>query len=339
MKKHLLIDTSFLIYRSHFGYAKMNFSGQNLGATYGFFKTLISLVGQFQPDVVYFAFDSKEKTWRHKIFPDYKAGRAKMEDDMREQIPKILDMCKKVCPNSKEHPGYEADDLINTYITKNIQNGGEKDEFLIFSSDQDLYQILILPNVHFIKNGQNGGDFELFGLEEFYKKFELNPIQWVDYKALVGDNSDNLRGVSGVGPKTAIKFLQQGGDLQNIAKYLQLNSQDFLETGLDINLDFFTETKNQKVLEKIKNDWQNVVSTYKLARLSFVEEAQVFEIKWNLSTLQEDFQDLRFPSLLRTLGLEDKVLNNQETQISVKKEKPAKKPEFQEPDSSQESLF
>ena len=112
--KHLIIDTSYLIYRSYFAYPLLTSNGQNTGALYGFIKTVFSLVKEFEPDTLTFACDRPEKTWRHEILPEYKAGRPEIENQMREQIPKILEWCELVTPNVFATPGYEADDLIFT---------------------------------------------------------------------------------------------------------------------------------------------------------------------------------------------------------------------------------
>lgn len=281
MKKHLIVDSSYLMYRSHFAYPNLIAAGKPAGAFFGFVKTLMAVIREFNPDKIYFALDSKQKTWRHKEYPEYKAGRAKMEDDMREQIPVIIKWIQSISPECVEFPGFEADDLINTYVYNQIEQGSVNDEFIIFSSDQDLYQMFVMPGVGFVRTTKGVKGFQLLKLEDFMEKHHLNPIQWVDYKALVGDPSDNLKGVAGIGPKTAQKLLTQGGDLKNILDFLDLDSSSFQETGLELNKDFFEDKKQSKVLERIKNDYKHVVSTYKLARLSLVKKAKLDNISFN----------------------------------------------------------
>lgn len=304
MSKQLIIDTSYLMYRSYFAYPNLTIDGKPVGAFYGFAKTIISLLKEYQPENLIFAQDSREKTWRHEIFGEYKAGRPPMEDNMKIQIPLILDWCKLVTNNCLIAPGYEADDIIHTVAeqfvgetTDGLFKGGD-DEVYIFSSDKDLYQMLNSPKIHFIRT-KNGYGLEHFGQTEFIKKHELDPKQWVDYKALVGDSSDNLKGVTGVGPKTAVKILQGSGNLFNLFQYLELDASGFRQTDFALKKDSIQDKKLLRFLDKIKEDQDHVRQTYKLAMLQDVPDLEVVEKDWNLENSVDVFEEYHFSSLVK----------------------------------------
>ena len=110
--KTLIIDTSYLIYRSYFAYPKLTFNNQPVGAFFGFAKTIIELVRDNKPDQLVFACDTSEPTWRHKLVSDYKAGRAQIEEAMISQFPLVNDWCESISKNVFKYSGWEADDII-----------------------------------------------------------------------------------------------------------------------------------------------------------------------------------------------------------------------------------
>jgi len=158
----LIIDTSYLIYKAYFAYPDLSYQNQPTGAIYGFIKTVLKLITDWQPKILVFTVDRPEKTWRHELFSEYKAGRPEMEDKMLRQIPIILEWCQAITPNYLAVSGFEADDLIWTITQQFYQNKTDTanqidDLFLenhtptwIFSADRDLYQLLVFPQVKFI---------------------------------------------------------------------------------------------------------------------------------------------------------------------------------------------
>lgn len=278
--KILLIDTAYLTYRSYFGYPKdftATVDGQEVptGAIYGFAKTILSLMRNYKPDQIIFTNDTKEPTWRHNEKVDYKAGRAEIEPAMITQLPLVKEWCKLVTENYLERDGYEADDIIYTVCSQFLGNFGQSqkaDQIFIFSSDRDLLQLLVYPEVTFLQSNPFKKIIQEFGVSEFVEKYQLQPIQWLDYKALVGDNSDNLDGIPGIGPKTATDLLNIFGSLYNLFHHYGISTGKFAPT---IQLpENFDETKipNRllKFIELIKSSQEALAVTYRLSKLELV---------------------------------------------------------------------
>ncbi len=347
-KKTLIIDVSYLIYRSYFAYPGLSIGGKFVGAFFGFCKTVFALKKEHNPDFIIFACDRPEPTWRHKVQTDYKAGRPPMEENMRTQIPLILDWCSQVTKNVYSTSGYEADDLIFTlanqillpayskeneelsddlfgsesssspefplsvYSSKNHKN--EHEEVLIFSSDRDLYQLLVYPEINFIISKPPQNKLSLFNQKHFKEKYSLDAIQWLDYKALVGDSSDNLKGVPGVGPKTATKILSECGSLYHLFDFLNLENKDFWVGSFypkkeDLLKKFVLE--NSKLVEKIKENFEQIKSTYLLATLKIVPETKGRDKDFNLDKCLEIFEEYKFSSLVK------EIKNLQEPQLEA----------------------
>jgi len=295
----LIIDTSYLIYRSYFS-NKLIFDKQPVGAFFGFARTVIALIKNWSPDELIFAMDTREPTWRHKMFKDYKAGRTPMEEDMKTQIPMIIDWCNRITNNVFTSPGFEADDIIAT-ISAGLPNIDSKteDEHIIFSADQDLYQLLIKDNIFFVRQNKIIKDYFLFDKTNFIEKFEIDPLIFVDYKALVGDKSDNLVGVNGIGPKTAAKILNSTGGLKNLFRVLDIEHESISE-GVNINnTAFLNNPKNEKTIQKILDNSEQIKQTYKLARLQNISDINLQNSKFDLSGGVELLKKYNFNSLIK----------------------------------------
>jgi len=312
----LIIDTSYLIYKAYFAYPNLTYQEQPTGAIYGFIKTILKLVTTWQPKILVFACDQPEKTWRHELFSEYKAGRPEIEDNMLKQIPIILEWCQMVTPNYLAIPGFEADDLIWTVIKKFHQPAptteanslffDNQPTSLIFSADRDLYQLLILPEVKFIHSQPKQTGYYLFSKADFYQKYQIQPQQWIDYKALVGDHSDNLSGIPGIGPKTATKILQQIEHLQYLFDFLQIPHQLH---NLHANpspeslakVEKFTHNpRNRPLIDKIISHQKILEQTYLLASLREVPEIKINLTPFNLELGKTIVEKYHFQSLLNT---------------------------------------
>jgi DNA polymerase I len=342
--KTLIIDTSYLIYRSYFAYPKLTHNDQPVGAFFGFAKTIIELVRENKPDQLVFAGDTAEPTWRHKLVDDYKAGRAQIEEAMVSQFPLINNWCSKITKNVFKFPGWEADDIIFSItldeltqfrtickvdmqpkvetlenLFDEIDNQAIPDfpirfdelvkkskdsanEILIYSSDRDLYQMLSLPNLKFIHSNKGNNDY--FGINEFKAKYQLHPLQWLDYKALVGDPGDNLKGVEGVGPKITTSILQQTGCLYSLFEKLDLEKKPFFRTAggcwatdNDIH-SFIQNPKNAKIVEKLKQNYEVIKHTYLMSSLQCVPEVNFKSSGFILSDGLGELEKHGFKSLL-----------------------------------------
>ncbi|BAP39623.1 5'-3' exonuclease [Metamycoplasma canadense] len=210
--KILIIDGTYLAYRSFFAMNTKvyltNNEGKQTNTTYLFLKTILNLFASYKPTHIFIAFDSKEKTFRHKMYNEYKSGRIKMPDEFYEQINLTRTILSYLKIENIDKVGFEADDLI-AKICKTHEN----EEKIIFSADQDLNQ-LIDKKTSIIKKHKN--EIILLTKNNFKEIYDFEPYQVIDYKAIVGDSSDNFFGVKGIGPKTACKLLSEYKNLENI---------------------------------------------------------------------------------------------------------------------------
>ena len=253
----------YLTYRSYYAYGNLtNLERQPTGAFFGYAKTVLQLLNKLDADYLAIARDLPEPTLRHKELVEYKANRKPMEDNLVSQLPLIDDFCDKITTNFFSLGGYEADDIINSLVTKYASN---ENEIYIMSGDRDLYQLFIHPNVYFVKEEKNY--VELFGEQDFVKKYELNANQWVDYKALIGDGSDNFKGVPGVGPVTATKLLQANGSIYNLLGKLNIDNSKFSPGGTGESDAWIEDKKNATLIEKIKNNMPILEQSYMLSKL------------------------------------------------------------------------
>ena len=216
MKRIILVDGNSLMYRAYYatafsGNLMQNSKGLYTNAIYSFIKMLEHLINQ-EYDNILVAFDAGKQTFRHEILDSYKDGRSPMPDEMRVQIPHIKEFLHLMNIKEYQLPLYEADDIIGTMAKMAIEEGYHVD---IYSSDKDLLQ-LVNENttVHLTKKGLT--ELEDFDPNHVVEKYGLTYHQMVDLKALMGDPSDNLKGLPGVGEKTAIKLLQQYGSLDEL---------------------------------------------------------------------------------------------------------------------------
>ena len=216
MKRIILVDGNSLMYRAYYatafsGNLMQNSKGLYTNAIYSFIKMLDHLINQ-EYDNILVAFDAGKQTFRHEILDTYKGGRSPMPEEMRVQIPHIKEYLHLMNIKEYQLPLYEADDIIGTMAREAIMAGYHVD---IYSSDKDLLQLVNeSTTVHLTKKGMT--ELEDFTPEYVLEKYGLTHLQMVDLKALMGDPSDNLKGLPGVGEKTAIKLLQQYGSLEEL---------------------------------------------------------------------------------------------------------------------------
>lgn len=210
-----LIDAYALIYRAFFAFINRpltNSRGENTSAPFGFANFLLSIRENHQPDYLAVVFD-KGTSQREEMYPEYKATREKMPEELEASLPRIFELVEGFNDEAVMVEGYEADDVIGTLAMKARDAGLEA---VIVSGDKDLYQ-LVGPGVHLLnpgRGGPTGVEAEWVDESNAHEKFGIPPERIADYLALVGDTSDNIPGASGVGPKTAVKLLDQFGDLE-----------------------------------------------------------------------------------------------------------------------------
>ncbi len=206
-----LIDGSALIYRAYFAFIRnrlINSRGEDVSVTFGFVNTILKLVRTHQPDYLAIVFDTGRPTFRHELYPEYKATRQKMPDEMRDQIPRIRESVKALGLPLIEEEGYEADDVIGT-LGKSAAGAGF-DVFMV-TGDKDFMQ-LVGPRISVLDPMKD----LTYRPEDVQEKYGIPPERIVDYLALTGDSSDNIPGVPRVGDKTARDLLQQFGSLDAV---------------------------------------------------------------------------------------------------------------------------
>ncbi len=216
-----LIDGHALAYRTYFALTTSGFQGTSsygepTAAVFGFTSVLLRLLEKEQPDYLAVSFDVG-KTFRDEMFPDYKATREKMPDDLRPQIKRIQEVVDSFNIPIFVKEGYEADDVLGSLSRIAVKHNVH---VVIVTGDRDLLQ-LVNDNVSVSLPGKSLSDAKLYTPRDVAFKFGVTPDQFVDYKALVGDKSDNIPGVAGVGDKTAKKLLQQYMTLENIYTNLE----------------------------------------------------------------------------------------------------------------------
>lgn len=230
----VLIDGHGLAYRMYFALNREAFntsSGEPTNATFGFTRTLLNLIAsEDPPEYLAVSFDVGA-TFRDEMFSDYKATRAKMPDDLQVQIDRIHEVLTAFNVPILEVEGYEADDVLGTICHLAGKMGLET---LIVTGDKDLLQLVDEHTVVELPGRRAGSsDIERYDIAAVQERFGVTPEQFVDYKALIGDKSDNIPGVAGVGEKGAVQLLQEYGTLENIYAHLDEIKSSRARTALE----------------------------------------------------------------------------------------------------------
>lgn len=214
MSKFVLIDGHSILSRAFYGVPIFtNSEGLHTNAVFGFLNIMFKIIDSKQPDYMAVAFDVHQPTFRHEMFKDYKGTRKPMMEELREQVPVIKELLQKMNITTVELPGYEADDVIGTLSKKGEKAGMEVD---VISGDRDLLQLasdhitICIPKT---KKGQT--TVEEYNTEGVMKLYKVTPTEFIDVKALMGDSSDNIPGVPGIGEKGATAIISQFGSIEN----------------------------------------------------------------------------------------------------------------------------
>ncbi len=301
-KRLFLIDAMAQIYRAHFAFVRSPLytsKGENVSAVFGFTNILMGLLAREKPDAIAIVYDSPAATFRHHIYPEYKATREKMPEDLVAQLPRLDQVIEALGLNKVILPGYEADDLVGTIARMGEVKGYEV--FLV-TGDKDYYQ-LVTPNVKMYNPKRGLDNPEIFDPEGVEKVFGVPPERVIDVLALAGDTSDNVPGVPNVGPKTAIKLLKQYGDME-----AALNDWENIGGKLGENLNTYRE---QAILSK------NLVTIRTNAPVDVELDDLVFTA-YNNDKLRDLFMELEFKSLMRFLDEEPKTMDEQQSGVEYK---------------------
>ena len=229
--KLFLIDGSALAYRSYFAFVRnplINSKGENTSAVFGFLNSLLKIIDEQQPEYLAAVFDTPEPTFRHELYPEYKATRQKMPDEMRDQLPRIKQVLEVLNIPVIEVPGMEADDVMGTLAKQAEQ---QKLETYLVTGDKDFFQ-LVSPLIRVYNPRRAGEEVEILDEKGVLQKIGLPPDKIVDYLSLMGDSSDNVPGVAGIGPKTAKEILGQFESIEDVYNNLDQVSRDAIRNKL-----------------------------------------------------------------------------------------------------------
>jgi DNA polymerase-1 len=219
-KKLFLLDALALIYRAHFAFTKtprINSKGINTSVPFGFTNTLLEVLQKQKPTHIGVAFDTSAPTFRDELFEAYKATRQETPEDIRYGLPKVKEILKGFNIPILEIDGYEADDIIGTLARQAEQQGFE---VFMMTPDKDFGQ-LVTPHIKLYKPAFMGNAIDILGPEEVCRKWNISRVEQVtDMLGLMGDASDNIPGVPGIGPKTAAALIQQYGSIENILQHV-----------------------------------------------------------------------------------------------------------------------
>ncbi len=290
--KIIIIDGSSYIFRAYYGIrqALTTSKGVPANATYGFARMLLKVIRDEKPDYVAVVFDSKGKTTRHEYFPEYKANRSAMPEDLVPQIPYIHDLVRSFNMEVVCRDGIEADDIIGTLAMRSKEKGME---VTIVSGDKDMMQ-LIGDGITMLDTMKD----KRFGPAEVVEKLGVGPEKVIDIMGLMGDSSDNIPGVPGVGPKTALELINQFGDMENAIAH----AEEFRKKSVREKLSQFAEqARLSKRLVTIVTD------------LDLNLDPEIFKTReMDRETVVKILKELEFMSLLKELDLSPEPVEKHE---------------------------
>jgi DNA polymerase-1 len=289
-KRLFLIDGSALAYRAYFAFIRnplINSKGENTSAVFGFTNSLLKIMRDEEPDYLAVVFDTKAPTFRHEIFKEYKSTRAKMPAEMSEQLPRIREVVESMHLPILEVEGFEADDLMGTLAKKAKKEGLE---VILVTGDKDFLQ-LVDEDVKVLNPKRGGEEPELLDQAGVEKKLGVPPEKVTELLALMGDTSDNVPGIPGVGEKTALELINQFGSLEGVLKNAGKVKRKNVRKGLEEHADLARLSKRLVTIDV------NVPFQMDLSGL----ERRDFD----LPRLKELFKELEFTRFLQEIsGLE-----------------------------------
>lgn len=298
MEKLVLIDGNSIVNRAFYGLPDLTTTdGRHTNGILGFLNILLKILEEEQPQYLTVAFDVKHPTFRHEMYPDYKGTRKGMPEELREQIPLLKEILTAMKILILERPGYEADDILGTLAKR-----GERDgmQISLVSGDRDLLQIADEKiKVRIPKTKRTGTEIEDYYTKDVIEKYGLLPVQIVDLKGLMGDASDNIPGVPGIGEKTAVKLLTQFQTVENTLEHAEEVTPNKAREALREHADL---ARLSKQLATIKTDCELDFS-YEAARLGDIYTKEAFGL----------LKQLEMKSLLSRFRLSEAELTAEQT--------------------------
>lgn len=285
--KMVLIDGHSILNRAFYGIPELtNSEGIHTNAVYGFLNILFKILDEEQAQYLAVAFDLKAPTFRHKMYSEYKGTRKGMPEELREQVPVMKEMLCAMGVPLLMLEGYEADDLLGTIAFRAEKKGLEVS---VVSGDRDLLQLATEKiRIRIPKTKRTGTEIEDYYAEDVKEKYQVTPTEFVDVKALMGDQSDNIPGIPGVGEKTATKLIAQYGSIENAHEHLEEIKPNKARESLREHYDL---AQLSKTLAKINTE-SPVVFDFESARLKDLYTPEAFTLvkKLEFKNLLSRFQ-------------------------------------------------
>lgn len=305
MSKIVLIDGHSILNRAFFGLPDLtNAEGLHTNAIYGFLNIMFKILEEEKPEYLTVAFDVHAPTFRHKMFEAYKGTRKPMAEELRQQVPLMKEVLHAMGIRTIEQEGLEADDLLGT-LSKRCERIGM--EVVIISGDRDLLQLATdHVEIRIPKTKRTGTEIENYYAVDVKEKYQVTPTEFIDVKALMGDTSDNIPGVPGVGEKTATKIIVEYGSIENAYKHASELKPPRASKNL---VEYWDQAQMSKVLATIDvdADFAYELEEAKLGNL-YTEEAYVY------------FQRLQFKNLLNRFDVQSENSIEDAFVIAVGKE-------------------
>lgn len=286
-KKIVLVDGHSILNRAFFGIPDLtNAEGLHTNAIYGFLNILFKILEEEKPEYITVAFDVHEPTFRHKMYSEYKGTRKPMADELRQQVPVMKEVLRSMGITIVEQPGYEADDILGTIAKRSEAEGLEVS---LVSGDRDLLQLASEHiKIRIPKTKRTGTEIEDYYASDVKDRYQVTPAEFIDVKALMGDASDNIPGVPGIGEKTATTLITTYGSIENAYAHVDEIKPPRAQNNLREHYDMAQMCKNLATIET------NVPIDYEIQEAEvgnlFTPEAYVWMKKLEFKNMLKRFQ-------------------------------------------------
>ncbi len=296
MGKLLLIDGNSILNRAFYGIMSSKMlttkDGTYTNAVYGFLAIMFKVLDEVKPDHMAVTFDLKGPTARHEMYEGYKANRKGMPNELAEQMPIMKDVLKRMNITIIEKQGYEGDDILGTFARRGEQEGLD---VVILSGDRDTFQLATdKVTIHIPRTKAGKTEVDDFDRAKVIETYNVEPKQLIEVKGLMGDSSDNIPGVPGVGEKTAYKIIQEYGSIDNLYEMLEKEEAPSIKG---------------KMKEKILENKDLAILSRALGEINCnvpIEDISVKDLKikdWDNSAVFEIFKELNFKRFIERFGL------------------------------------
>ena len=295
-KTLILLDSHAIIHRAYHALPEfLSSAGEPTGALYGLSNMLMKIITDLKPDYIVACYDLPQKTFRHEAYDGYKAGRVKADDALIIQLQNSRKIFEAFNIPMYDMPGFEADDVLGTIVTKLKKN--KNINIIIASGDMDTMQLVDDKKVQIytLKKGIN--DTILYDEDAVVARFGFKPVFLPDYKGLCGDSSDNIIGIKGIGEKTATTLITTFGKIEDIYKKIKKDEQPFIKAGLSL-----------RIIKLIKNNEEEALFSKTLAKIrkdapiDFVLPPKTFWQSADLKKIEQVFSLFEFRSLFSRLN-------------------------------------